>query len=164
MKIFYEIGKPLKPGFWHNLTHIHLGTYSKSNLLCWKNFLGVVHKWRQYLLVKNWWGIISSSKKRCEMVERWVKRGKKVNLKRMSSFMDGHHRRWKWRLLHFCCVKLLLLKKQNKTNQLPTRLMSNAKIHYLFFLSLKEKIEILPVSQFLCRWKLTFVERGRREK
>ena len=57
----------------------------------------------------------------------------------MTSFMDGHHRRWKWRLLHFCCVKLLLLKKQNKTNQLPTRLMSNAKIHYLFFLSLKEK-------------------------
>ena len=34
LKIFYEIGKPLKPGFWHNFTHIHLGTYSKSNLLC----------------------------------------------------------------------------------------------------------------------------------
>ena len=37
------------------------------------------------------------------------------------------------------CKASSFKKKQNKTNQLPTRLMSNAKIHYLFFPALKEK-------------------------
>ena len=74
------------------------------------------------------------------MVERWVKRGQKSQKQLMTSFMDGHHGRWKWRLLHFCCVKLLLFKK-TKTKPINFLHVScpMPKFIIYFFFHLKKK-------------------------